>query len=99
MFILANRFQRHCGPCRSGTANAVSLCRPYPAPDCIDECLELCRIVFARGHSAPDRAGPCGVAFPPRDDVDMELRHLVAECRHVELVATGDVLERFRDLT
>ena len=44
----------------------------------------------------PHRLRPGRVAARARDDVDVELRHHIAERRDVELVAVGDRLERAR---
>ena len=50
--------------------------------------------VIARWHRVPHRAGPGRVAARARDDMDMELRHDIAERRDIDLVAVGERLER-----
>src|SRR5574340_1075119 len=72
-------------------ASAADLKRPVQVrrqPLARSGCVGFCR------HGAPDRLRPGRVVLAPRDDMDMELRHYVAECGDVELVAGGDALER-----
>src|SRR4051812_28174176 len=62
-----------------------------------DESLHLGGVVRQGLHHAPDRSRPGGITGAARDDVDVKLRHEIAECRDVELVALGDLLQRARD--
>ena len=41
---------------------------------------------------APSPVWPERIVLPPRDDVDVKLRHDVADSADIELVAAGDVL-------
>src|SRR3569623_1618757 len=50
-------------------------------------------IVGCGRHQPPNRPWPCGVADAARDDVDMQLRHDIAECCEVQLVGHGDLLQ------
>ena len=50
--------------------------------------------IGARRRRAPRRLRPGNVAAKARDNVNMELRHHVAERRDVDLVACGDRLQR-----
>ena len=47
-------------------------------------------------HRVPHRLRPGRIAARARDDVDMKLRHHIAERRDIDLVAAGDRLERAR---
>ena len=51
-------------------------------------------LVVARRHRVPHRPRPGRVAARARDDMDVQLRHDVAERRDVDLVAAGERLER-----
>src|SRR5689334_7130788 len=66
-------------------------------PNAGDETGKLVRFVGLRWYRAPDRPGPSGVGTAARDDVDVKLRHDVADRRDIELVARGDVLEHPRE--
>src|SRR5689334_16000336 len=71
-------------------------CDPDLALDRVDEPVELAGIVGGRLCRTPDRLWPARIARAPRDHMDVQLRHRIAERRHVELVAGGHLLEGTR---
>src|SRR5260370_42523296 len=60
--------------------------------DRLDQPVALGFPVWARRQRPPDRTRPGRVVAAPRNDVDMELRHHIADGRDVDLVAAGQVL-------
>src|SRR5205085_2496168 len=68
--------------------------QPDLAAQRADEILHLLGVMGQRRHHAPDRARPGDVRGTSRDDVDMQLRYEVAQSCDIELVASGDLLER-----
>src|SRR6202051_3704829 len=64
--------------------------------DGLDQLLAPGGLVGARRLCGPDRPRPKRVVAPSGDDVDVELRHHIADGRDVDLVATGQVLEELR---
>ena len=50
-----------------------------------------------RRHHAPDRTRPGDIARTTRDHVDVQLRHQIAQCCDIELVAFGDLFQGARD--
>src|SRR5580658_4760597 len=85
--------------CPSGNeSNAVMiLTKPDLAAKRADEILDLLRVMGERRHRPPDRTRPGGVAAATRDDMDVKLRHQIAQGCDVQLVAFGDLFQRARD--
>src|SRR5271165_6777904 len=69
---------------------------PQPCSRRGDKSLRIRLIVGGRGAVAPDRAGPADIADRPRDDMQMELAHDVAERPDVDLVGFRVSLEEQR---
>ena len=65
--------------------------QPDLAAERADEILDFLGVMRQWRHHAPDRPRPGGIAGAARDDVDMKLRHQIAQCRDIELVAFGDL--------
>ncbi len=61
-----------------------------------DERPRIRLVVGRRGAVAPDRAGPADIADRPRDDMQMELAHDVAERADIDLVGFRVSLEEQR---
>ena len=61
------------------------------------EAVERGPVIGFRLERAPDRTRPGGVARAASDDMDVQLRHQVAESSDIELVAFGDLLQRAGD--
>src|SRR6185295_14340044 len=83
----------------SGYLSNADICSTQPdlAAKRVDEILNLLGVMRQRRHHAPDRAWPGHIAGAPRDDMDMQLRHQITECRDIELVALGDLFEGARN--
>ena len=66
---------------------SLSFLRPQFAAQGGEQALARGRIVVARRCCTPHRVRPGPIAAAPRDDMDVELRHHIAERGDVELVA------------
>src|ERR1700687_575519 len=67
-----------------------------PAPERANQAVAHGQIVCSRWCYAPHRLRPGGIAMTACNHVHMQLRHLVAERRGVELVDFGRRLEHAR---
>src|SRR5262245_5133311 len=65
-------------------------------PQCIDQNCLLALLIWDWRLCTPYRLGPRDIRVPARDNVHVQLRHLVAQRGDVELVASRDGLERIR---
>src|SRR5882757_6381799 len=85
--------------CPSGNFSNADIYSTQPdlAAKCADEILHFLGIMRQRRHHAPDRARPGDIAAAAGDDMNVKLRHQIAECGDIELVALGDVFQRARD--
>ena len=61
------------------------------------KCLDFLGVMRERRHHPPDRARPRGIAAAPRDDVDVKLRHDVAQGGDIQFVGLGDIFQRARE--
>src|SRR5580700_8127136 len=83
---------------RGKESNAVmSSTKPDFAAKRADEILHLLGVVCERRHHPPDRTRPGGIAGAAGDDVDVQLRHQIAESCDIELVASCDFFQRTPD--
>src|SRR5579872_3775451 len=92
----AARAGRRIGRSGKGVVSLV-LFQAQLAADSADQSSQLIITISKGRRYTPDRSRPCGIALPPRNDVDMELRHHIAEGGDIELVAWRDVLQCMRD--
>src|SRR3954453_14044187 len=67
--------------------------KPDLAAKRADEGLHFFGVMRQWRHHAPHRPRPCGVAGAPLDDVNVQLRHQIAEGGDIQLVASRDVLQ------
>src|ERR1700736_5297124 len=83
---------------RGKESNAVmSSTKPDFAAKRADEILHLLGVVRERRHHSPDRTRPGGVAGAAGDDMDVQLRHQIAERCDIQFVAPGDLFQRAGD--
>src|ERR1043165_8484725 len=80
-----------------GSASRAESVEPDLLAQRLAEPVQFLALVGARRRHAPDRLRPGRIAAEPGDDVDVELRHDIAERRDVELVAIGHGAQRACD--
>src|SRR5215472_11279669 len=73
-----------------------TLRKPDLAAQCREEAFAFGEIIWARRHRAPYGLRPSRIVTPPRDDMDVKLRHHVAYRRDIELIACRHSLEGTR---
>src|ERR1700730_19093876 len=81
--------------CPNGNESNAVMCSTKPdfTAKRADESLYFLGIMGERRHYPPDRTRPGGVAGAARDDMDVQLRHQIAERCDVQLVAFGDLFQ------
>src|SRR5215467_6820705 len=70
--------------------------KPDLAAQCRDEAFAFSEIIWARRRRAPYRLRPSWIVTLPRDDMDVKLRHHIADRRDIELIACRHSLEGTR---
>ena len=80
----------------SGYLSNADICSTQPdlAAKRADEILNFLGVMRQWRHHAPDRARPGRVAGAARDDMDVQLRHQIAEGCDVQFVALGNFLQK-----
>src|SRR5215471_16756634 len=67
--------------------------KPDLAAQCRDEAFAFGEIIWARRPRAPYRLRPSWIVAPPRDDMDVNLQHHIADRRDIELIVCRHSLE------
>ena len=75
----------------------MSSTKPDFAAKRADEILDFFGVMRQRRHHAPDRPRPGGIAGAARDNMNMQLRHQIAQRCDIQLVAFGDFFQRAGD--